>query len=525
MCNRLTLLLVTYRKLTGLAILCLSIGMALCTAFILREQSEIQQQKLLEIAAQRAAVELLAQTLSSNLMGSVAMLGLIDTRIQTEAARGLGVASPEINILFERVGQTLGVDGVFLVSASGKVASAWDNSGKSSTGVDVAFRPYFQMAMKGQDSVYAAVSLARGDRSLYFSAPVFVNTATGHQAVGAMVARSGIFKVDELLQRKADIALLLSPQGVVFASNHKEWIGYLAEAATPEQLHAIRELRQFGAMFAQKDPKILAIPIASGVQQTATGRYAVSRAPVQWNDPFGDWQLVLLEDLERSVPLSNFLAPALFVGFLVLLLGSGGQYVLINWHVKGMANAKLAEFAQLQQADAARKNQIAAATLKLQQYISVDEQLSYYLSELHHMLGMTQGVVYLSTETKDELVLAGSFACDPLPNHTLHLGEGLLGQCALDYLPRVELLATSGLGMLRSGLGEIQPAALLLAPLLLNHSLVGVVEIAMLTPPDAAQQELFSQLNTLLALNLTIARRNLSTQTACAPSSHTAQTE
>ena len=50
------------------------------------------------------------------------------------------------------------------------------------------------------------------------------------------MARTGLQKVDELLRGKADIALLLSPQGVVFASSRKEWIGHLSGTPTPERL-------------------------------------------------------------------------------------------------------------------------------------------------------------------------------------------------------------------------------------------------------------------------------------------------
>ena len=137
---------------------------------------------------------------------------------------------------FESVGRSYDAQGVFLVPRDGVITLSWDSAGKPSTGLNVKFRPYYQMALKGKNNVYAAVSLARGDRALYFSAPVFLGTTNGSESVGAVVARTGLQKVDELLRGKADIALLLSPQGVVFASSRKEWIGHLSGTPTPERL-------------------------------------------------------------------------------------------------------------------------------------------------------------------------------------------------------------------------------------------------------------------------------------------------
>jgi hypothetical protein len=99
-------------------------------------------------------------------------------------------------------------------------------------------------------------------------------------------------------------ALLVS-QGVTFAGNYPELIDNVT-AKTPEELKNIRELKQFGMPFDGGVPKTLPFDIRKDTVIFRNGRYAVSRVPVQWNDPNGDWTLVLLGDLDAlmSGPLS-----------------------------------------------------------------------------------------------------------------------------------------------------------------------------------------------------------------------------
>ena len=104
--------------------------------------------------------------------------------------------------------------------------------------------------------------------------------------------------------------------------------------------------------------------------------------------------------------------------------------------------------------------------------------------------------------------LAGSYAASPGLAATLAPGEGLLGQCALDGEGRVLEIAGDESRLIRSGLGNTVPAAVMMAPLVRDRSTLGVVEIALLAPPDATVRDQFGEMTTLLALNLEILRRH-----------------
>ena len=483
------------------------IGISIMAVGLSRDLREADHLSRLQIEAERRGVEIMSQTLNGNVMGSLSLLGVIDEEIKQDA---LGKALPNsqrISAMLASIAGTYDAEGVFVIGKDGILTSSWDSSGKPSTGLNVRFRPYFQMAIQGRENVYAAVSLARGDRALYFATPIFAKTARTGDAIGAVVARTSLDRIDALLRGKADITLLLSPQGVVFASNRAEWIGSLAGAPTPERMKAIRDLKQFGTMFDKNDPSILPLAIPGGIQAFEGQRYAQASAKVRWNDPSGDWSLVLLEDLSRTIPAIEQLWIGLGAAAVLLVFGLLGLKLLRAHHAQTLASRRLADYAQAQEASAERSSKRAEAALRFQRARSPDDLARIFLAEAHRILGALQGMIYVfDTDQASTMRLAASYACGDKVPARLDPGQGLLGQCALDRQPRVLETTDHGSWIIRSGLGNTGPAAVMMAPLLLDEATLGVVEIAVLDPPDHHARDQFIELAGLLALNFEILR-------------------
>ena len=485
----------------------------------------VLRQAALDIDAQRQGLALMSQTLNGQLMGSVALLGLVDADIKHEALGQLKPGATATAATFGIIGPSLDADGVFLVGQDGIVQSSWDRSGKPSTGTNVKFRPYYKMALQGQSNVYAAVSLATGERSLYFAAPVFGSTSASGAGIGAVVARSRMDKLDNLIGKSTDIALLLSPQGVVFASSRASWLGALAGQASPERLKTIRELKQFGKMFEASEPPLLPISVARGRLDFEGLHYVVATAPVLWNDAAGDWSLVLLEDLARTVPLAEPLWVGAAASLLVLLLGWMGINMLRSRQAQTLATQQLQAFASAQEASVQHKSKLAAASLRFQTTHDAHELARVFFLEARNILGAVQGLMYMaSTQPESPLQLIGSAACSGAVPEQLLPGEGLLGQCALERRLQVIEMPDDGCWAIRSGLGQLRPAALLLSPILLQDSLLGVLELAVLAPPEPIVRAQFDEMVALLAINLEIVRRNLPLQMPVATSTDTLET-
>jgi len=483
------------------AIILLALAAGWAAGSIYRADLERGRLELLNIDVQRDAISAMSLTLDSNLMGSISLLGLIEPDIKKESVEAIAPNQPKISALLESVARNQQIQGLFVVGRDGIVKSSWDDSGKLSTGIDVRFRPYYREAMAGRNNIYAAISLARGDHALDFAAPVYAGMERSGDPVGVVVARTDMEKLERLLARSGQAALFLSPQGVVFASNRHEWRDMLAGELSPAKVAEIRAVRQFGKLFDDKAPRSLPVSVAPGMTRGEGRHYAVASAAVDWHDPSGSWQLVVLEDLGQTVPPGSGMPAAVIAATVVVLLGAAGLRAVRSQASQHRAHLELERVAQEQELRAERKMQLAHLALQMQQAPDRQSRLTAFLDQCHHLFGAMQGTIY--SADADGLVLAASYA-STAPPQRLALGEGLLGQCALEREARI--VDASGAGAawsIRSGLGAANPGALLLAPVQLRGRLLGAVELAVLRVPDAAAFEQFLSALDLLAINMT----------------------
>ena len=471
-----------------------------------RRSSEKARLEYLDIDVQRDAMAAMALTLDSNLMGAISLLGWIEPDIKKECVEPIAPNRPGITALLDSVARGHQIQGLFVVAQDGFVKSSWDDSGKPSTGIDVRFRPYFKEAMAGRNNIYAAVSLARGDHALYFAAPVYPGMGRGGDPIGVVVARTDMEKLERLLNRPGRQAMLVSPQGVVFASSRREWRGMLAGEVSAQRVAQIRAVRQFGQTYEDKAPRPLPVKLAPGITQSEGHQYAVALAEVDWHDPSGNWKLVLLEDLAASVPAGSGLPAAALAAAVTLLLGGAALRAVRSQAAQQRTHRQLEQVAQEQEARAERKMQLARLALGMQQAPDRQARLNAFLAQCHLLFGAMQGTVYAAEG--DGLVLAASYA-GTAPPARLASGEGLLGQCALEGKPRLLVSGAAQTGVawrISSGLGNAAPGALLLAPVQLQARVLGAVELAVLHAPDAATFEQFLSAVELLAINMTVQR-------------------
>jgi two-component system, NtrC family, C4-dicarboxylate transport sensor histidine kinase DctB len=471
---------------------------------------EQQRLSLLQTEAQRRSIEILSTTLNGNLMGSVALLGLIDRDIKIESSTDLSNSGPSILVTLESLGAAFNVEGVFIVGSDGIVKSSWDRLNKPSTGLDVSFRPYYKMALQGEPSVYAAVSMARGERALYFTAPVYAQRAIEDTGIGAVVARTNLKAVDALLQGRFHDGLLLSPQGIVFAGSKEKWIGMVHGAADAKRLYEIRALQQFGAKFESKEPDVLPLKLIDGLQKVDGKPYASAIASIKWNDPSGDWTLLLLEDLSETMPFAQTAVKAGLSGVFVFLLGWLLIHLLRGRHQQMQTNISLERLAREQEILVGFRAQLAALAMELQRSRSIEDLAGVFLTRARGLLGAVQGAIYVvDDDAPDLLRLAGAASCAVPPPVTLRLGEGLLGQCALERTSQIVSTPSEGIWTIRSGLGDAQAAALWMSPLFFQDELVGVLELAVLDVPHGSDIAKLEEVSTLLANHLELLLKSL----------------
>ncbi len=240
-------------------------------------------------------------TLNGKAMGALLLAGALNPSVRTASlethvshAKQFNIARPALQIIAKRVGANL----VFVVDEKGTITSDWNNEYISPIGVDVSYRPYFTQAIRGLPSVHGGVSSVTGRLVYFVAAPVYLEAGSS-EVTGAVV---GQFEANELQAFVANdgtrTGLLVSPQGVVFTSGRSDWRLQTVGVKSPEQIRALAQSKQFGSYFDDKEQvRTLPFDLDDDIAWVEEKRYAVSSAPVDWNDPDGKWRLVTISAL------------------------------------------------------------------------------------------------------------------------------------------------------------------------------------------------------------------------------------
>lgn len=281
------------KAVAGIVLGCL---LALFAGF---EASHVLKQRMLDDAQQalservaQLAIEVSGQTIHSPAMGATMLSGLGEVAFKSVLGdRDIRPAEDEaLRALMRPLRRLFQADGVYLISGQGKIA-VHESEGKSSVGAVVAFRPYFQQAMAGKPNVYAAVGSSTGERGLYYAAPVHAGQQKETPVVGVIMSKLAPDFIDAALKKADAAAVLLSPQGVVFASTEADWLFSMTPPVNPDRVAAIKSLKQFGKMFDGGEPRVLPfVPGTSMLEQDGRS-YLLAEREIDWADPAGKWRV------------------------------------------------------------------------------------------------------------------------------------------------------------------------------------------------------------------------------------------
>ncbi len=160
------------------------------------------------------------------------------------------------------------------------------------------------------------------------------------------------------------------------------------------------------------------------------------------------------------------------------------------------------------------KTHQAAISSELQAATSQEVLGRTFLARIAPLLGMGQGVIYLYEEEARRLGLLAAYA-HPEPGELgqfIELGQGLIGQCALERAPILITQPPPDYLRMGSSLGDAPPGAIVLLPVLRNDRLLAVLELATFAGLGGKQQALLDELMPILAMSMEILERNIRTQ-------------
>lgn len=301
------------------AVLLLSLIVAtLVDAFYLELERQEYRQSL-DTRIQREGENLQQLTLSSKGMGAVQLAGRLNREIQQSSLLERGDLSPSEAL--QVLAQGVKANHAFVTNKAGVIVRDWDALGRHVVGQDVSFRSYFRQGIQGLETVDAGVSLNTGKRMIYVAAPVSHDRAQGSEISGVVVARYEMTLLDTFLAGWGNtIGLLVSPDGVVMASNKSDWQMAVVGPNSAVRQQQLFASRLYGHYFApDRQPVIL--PALDGSEvRIGKDSYLVSRLPIEWHDTKGQWTLLLLGNVEQAV--SGWRRVALFGTALLICLVS-----------------------------------------------------------------------------------------------------------------------------------------------------------------------------------------------------------
>ena len=312
MFNRIERLVQRHERLaTALAVaLALGVGLAFSLAYRLYMENDYKDALMHQVEREADGLENI--TLAGKGMGAVALAGQLDQAVKAAVldspiAGGAELATHLAADRLEVLARSVGAQHAVLIDATGVITTVWDSDNVSSVGLNVGFRPYFRMAMQGQNATYVALSSSSGKRGYYVAAPIFRDENSQDDIIGVIAARFDGERLDAVLSKVPNATgLLVSPAGVVIASSRADWLLRVAPGATPERLAAIAQSRQFGRRFDNvAQVQRLPVDLDQNVVSLDGHRYAVAKADLNWNDPQGPMAVTFLGDLEAAAPLST----------------------------------------------------------------------------------------------------------------------------------------------------------------------------------------------------------------------------
>ena len=159
------------------------------------------------------------------------------------------------------------------------------------------------------------------------------------------------------------------------------------------------------------------------------------------------------------------------------------------------------------------KKNVAHVSQSLQAASSFIAMAQTLFAELGPLLQLGQGVLYVYEEDQRRLRLLGSYAFRERKSFDQYvdMGQGLVGQCAMERIPITLIQPPEGYLQVGSSLGFAVPQALHVLPVVRNDRLLGVLELACFKPFEPRQQALVDDLMPVLAANLEILERSVKT--------------
>ena len=250
-----------------------------------------------------------------------------------------------------------------------------------------------------------------------------------------------------------------------------------------------------------------------GVEGRLGGQANVPGAAGTWKDLTGNVNL-LADNLTNQVRAIAEVATAVTKGDLTrsIQVDASGEVAELKDNINTMIdNLRLTTDRNTEQDWL--KTHLARFTAMLQGQRELSTVGRMLLSELAPLVNAHQGVLYQMEQEEAELNLLSSFASTPDDQReTVRLGEGLVGQCAMEKRRMLITDLPPNTVRIRSGLIEAVPRNVIVLPILFEDRVKAVIELASLNSFTTSHLAFLEQLTASIGIVLNSIEATMQTE-------------
>lgn len=122
-------------------------------------------------------------------------------------------------------------------------ASNWQRS-TSFVGRGFAYRPYFQAAMEGREGLFTGLGTTSQRRGFYFSSPIRI----AQEVAGVAVVKVDLQDLELAWSRGPTRLFVTDAQGVIFLSNHSDWLFRTLAPLDIDDLRYLAKTRKYASI-------------------------------------------------------------------------------------------------------------------------------------------------------------------------------------------------------------------------------------------------------------------------------------
>lgn len=411
----------------------------------------------------------------------------------------------KVNNILDRYHKSLEAAACYLIDSRGITLTSSNRHQKDSfVGQDYTFRPYFQQSIKGGIGRYFAYGTVSKKRGFFASAPV--KNKEG-KIVGVVAIKKELDDIEAKLNQY--IWFLADQDGIIFLSSKPEaQLKSLWPLDRGMEENIIRSKQYGPGPFVPIFPKRFEAGTEVNFKET---HYLSSRQKT----PYEGISVILLWPTQQISTYRSFgIALTLMIGFLFMIFLTALYIFQKTLKEREHAAREMKVYAEQLKVKSELKTRITEISTELQKSATFEAMAQKYMSLVIPLLGAAYGNFYVTNEKDGSLLSTGGYGSKGKDDEkrSFNIGQGLVGQCAREKKPIEISGRQDDIIRITWGGGYFAPYQIIVMPIMSLEKVLGVIEVATLTPIDEEKRMLLDELMPAVALNIEILRQNLRTQ-------------